>query len=69
MPEARGLPACPACGGTLRVEMRMEVVPPGTYSLAGQQRKVATREHPWVVCEGCGVEARTRPWLATDEDD
>ncbi len=52
MPEATGLPSCPACGGNLRVEMRVEARPAG--------------EHPWMVCEGCGVEARTRPWLATD---
>ena len=51
---------CPICAkrGTLRIEQRMEVRTPGTYSIAGVQPKVAARMHPWMVCDHCGAEAR-----------
>ncbi|GAB3952333.1 hypothetical protein GCM10029976_090350 [Kribbella albertanoniae] len=53
---------CPICAkrGTLRIEQRMEVREPGTYSIAGVQPKVAARMHLWLVCEHCGAEARQK---------
>lgn len=52
---------CPNCGEKkLRVEYRLEAKPIGTFSVAGSQPKVAARQWPWVVCDGCGVEARAK---------
>lgn len=50
---------CRNCGAYgLRIETRLEALPIGTYSLAGQQMKIAAREWPWMVCDNCKRESR-----------
>lgn len=50
---------CRYCGhGAIRVEERLEALPEGAYSLAGEQDKVAARTWPYAVCEGCGHTSR-----------
>ena len=44
------LPPCPMCGGVLRLEMRLIVVP-GVF--AGVTPKLAARDWPHLVCD-CG---------------
>lgn len=57
-PDVSEVP-CPACGQqTLVIEMRLEAKPHGTYSLAGQQMKIAATEWPWIKCTNCQIEAR-----------
>lgn len=42
----------------IRIEMRLETAPLGSFSLAGAQAKVTAREWPYAVCEGCGHVSR-----------
>jgi hypothetical protein len=53
---------CLVCGsGPLEAEYRLVAKPPGTYSLAGVQPKVAATERLFVVCracEACGLAER-----------
>lgn len=45
---------CRHCGHTgIRIEMRLEAKPLGSFSLAGAQTKFSVREHPYAVCEEC----------------
>ncbi len=49
---------CPACGQKrLKIEMRL-IPNERPYSIAGAQTKFVGHYHPWLVCEGCGVEAK-----------
>jgi hypothetical protein len=47
------LPPCPACGGVLRLEMKLEAK---LVSLAGAQMKLGAREWPYLVCDRCPFE-------------
>ena len=50
---------CPACGAmALRIEERLTAAEIGTFSLAGQAMKVSASLVPWLVCDGCGIEAK-----------
>lgn len=51
---------CKFCGPehTLRVEIRLEPAPIGSFSLAGAQTKVAATQWPYAVCESCGRSSR-----------
>jgi len=50
---------CPECGAlALRIETRLETREVGTFSLAGQVMKFSASWVPWLVCDGCGIEAR-----------
>ncbi|MGN2642407.1 hypothetical protein ACTD5D_40795 [Nocardia takedensis] len=60
--DLRRRAACPACGAdALHIESRLTALPIGTYSLAGVFPKVAAQESFWLVCRGCGAQARGRP--------
>lgn len=53
--------ACAYCGSAdTWIEYRLEVVPWGTYLLAGVQTKYAAKGHPYAVCGGCGHVSRGR---------
>lgn len=51
---------CRFCGPEqpLRVEMRLEAAPIGSFSLAGVQAKFSAKEWPYAVCDGCGRSSR-----------
>lgn len=54
--------ACRYCGSAdTWIESRLEVRPPGTYSLAGAAIKYAARSWPHAVCGGCGHVSRGTP--------
>jgi hypothetical protein len=44
------LPPCPNCGGTLRLELRLQAT---NGLIGGSQPKVAVRQWPYLVCD-CG---------------
>lgn len=51
--------ACTKCGSRLlRIEIRLEAKPIGTWSLSGNQMKTVAEEWPYMVCDGCGSECR-----------
>lgn len=52
---------CKHCGDELRMEWRYAVTPPGTYSLAGVQPKVAAIRVPVAICDRCGKESVGQP--------
>lgn len=59
--EPLGLP-CRHCGSAdTWVEWRMEIVPFGTYSIAGATVKISAKTWPYAVCEGCGLISRGEP--------
>jgi hypothetical protein len=49
---------CPNCGmpGTLSITMKFIARPLGTFSLSGQQMKVAAEERPVLGCSNCPYE-------------
>lgn len=50
---------CRHCGSAdTWLEVRLEPKPVGTWSLAGQQTKVAAAVWPYLVCDGCGHVSR-----------
>lgn len=49
---------CPACGHEgMRIEWRLKARPLGSFSLAGSQMKVSATETPYLICDGCDIEA------------
>lgn len=63
--HAKGDPApfaCRYCHGTdVRIVDRFEVVPLGTYSVAGAQDKVAVTSTVWAICGTCGHASQGKP--------
>ena len=52
---------CKYCGSPETfIEDRLEVKPPGEFSLAGAQMKFPTHKWPYAVCGGCGHVSRGR---------
>lgn len=50
--------SCPFCGyKPLRLELRLQAKPLGTFSLAGGQVKFSATQWPWLVCDGCKADA------------
>lgn len=50
---------CKHCASkSLRVELRLEAKPLGTWSLSGAQMKTVASEWPWMVCDNCHRESR-----------
>jgi hypothetical protein len=50
---------CPGCGEKkLRIEWRLTAQPLGSFSLSGHSMKVSATSGPWLVCDGCGIEAQ-----------
>lgn len=54
---------CRVCGPEhrLRVEMRLESAPIGSFSLSGVQMKVTAKKWPYAVCDNCGRASRGQP--------
>lgn len=59
-PNPLAAATCRHCNttGRIRVELRLEARPLGSWSLAGAQMKTSAVEHPWAVCGACGHESR-----------
>lgn len=52
--EVVDLQECPEChGGRLTLERVFHVIPPGTYSVAGQQMKLSAGEMWMAKCSSC----------------
>lgn len=59
LPSRGGLPPCPKCGHTLRVEWR--IITTDVAHVAGVAFKMAGKDAPHLICDACGfVEAGKR---------
>ena len=71
----RDVPApCPNCGrAQLYIAERLVAEPPDTYSLAGEHVKVTAQWAVFLICRGCGAQARGHldrgGWLAFNQDE
>lgn len=61
---------CPDClRYTLRLELRLEARPLGTWSLSGAQPKTSAIEWPYAVCVADDCNFETRAKVVDHEDD